>query len=310
MDILQIRYFSRVYETLNYAQAAEALLVSRQGLRKVVRNLEREVGQPLFVNNANRLQPTPAAHSLYAGSRAFMQGYKELEDSVTVMKLAEEQVIYLGSTYDFDSVFSRTEHRVFRSYHIEEHGPKAKIVYGRGSTPYLLESLLDGTIQYAHMVFSQLDQSLFDCLVSLRGTLYLTMNENHPLASRASVSIEELDGYPLSLFCVHDGVADAVVEEARRRDVSLNVVRWDSNQSVRLDDARQGVSATFTYRPVDEDDGPGLRSVPLVDPAIPWNCGVVAKKGMGDPYLMRFFAGQEIDWAGITELDLREGACG
>ena len=31
MDILQISYFSKVYETTNYAHAAESLCVSRQG---------------------------------------------------------------------------------------------------------------------------------------------------------------------------------------------------------------------------------------------------------------------------------------
>ena len=81
MDILQISYFSKVYETTNYAHAAESLCVSRQGLRKVMRNLEREVGQPLFVNVANRLQPTEAAHRLYKASRTFVEGFRELEDA-------------------------------------------------------------------------------------------------------------------------------------------------------------------------------------------------------------------------------------
>lgn len=89
MDILQISYFSKVYETTNYAHAAESLCVSRQGLRKVMRNLEREVGQPLFVNVANRLQPTEAAHRLYKASRTFVEGFRELEDAVAAMKLSQ-----------------------------------------------------------------------------------------------------------------------------------------------------------------------------------------------------------------------------
>ena len=38
-----------------------------------------EVGQPLFVNVANRLQPTEAAHRLYKASRTFVEGFRELE---------------------------------------------------------------------------------------------------------------------------------------------------------------------------------------------------------------------------------------
>ena len=56
MDILQISYFSKVYETTNYAHAAESLCVSRQGLRKVMRNLEAL----LIVANARRCWSLPA----------------------------------------------------------------------------------------------------------------------------------------------------------------------------------------------------------------------------------------------------------
>lgn len=97
MDILQISYFSKVYETTNYAHAAESLCVSRQGLRKVMRNLEREVGQPLFVNVANRLQPTEAAHRLYKASRAFVEGFRELEDAVAAMKFSQKTEVRLGA---------------------------------------------------------------------------------------------------------------------------------------------------------------------------------------------------------------------
>ena len=116
MDILQISYFSKVYETTNYAHAAESLCVSRQGLRKVMRNLEREVGQPLFVNVANRLQPTEAAHRLYKASRIFVEGFRELEDAVAAMKLSQKTEVRLGGTYDSDDVFTTAEWRAFRSY--------------------------------------------------------------------------------------------------------------------------------------------------------------------------------------------------
>lgn len=307
MDILQIRYFSKVYETLNYAQAAEALMVSRQGLRKVIHNLEREVGQALFVNEANRLKCTMAAQTLYAGSRAFVRGFRELEDSVTMMKLAQEQVIYLGSTYDSDSVFTDTERKVFRSLPLEEHGLGVKVVYGRGSTSYLLGALLDGSIDYAHIVFSDLDDSLYDYRIALKGKLYVTVSEGHPLAAQQSVSMTDLEGVPISLFSRGDGVSEAVLTEARRCGVTLDVVRWDNDQRTRLDDVQEGTSATFTYRPVDSDDGVGLVSIPFENPALSWNYAVVAKKGMGDPYLMRFFAGEEVDWPWIAEQYLKEG---
>lgn len=181
MDILQISYFSKVYETTNYAHAAESLCVSRQGLRKVMRNLEREVGQPLFVNVANRLQPTEAAHRLYKASRTFVEGFRELEDAVAAMKLSQKTEVRLGGTYDSDDVFTTAEWRAFRSYPTEEHDINVKLRYVRGSRPTLLAALLDGSLDYAHVVFTELDETRFECRIAREGRIFLTMRSDHPL---------------------------------------------------------------------------------------------------------------------------------
>lgn len=172
MDILQISYFSKVYETTNYAHAAESLCVSRQGLRKVMRNLEREVGQPLFVNVANRLQPTEAAHRLYKASRTFVEGFRELEDAVAAMKLSQKTEVRLGGTYDSDDVFTTAEWRAFRSYPTEEHDINVKLRYVRGSRPTLLAALLDGSLDYAHVVFTELDETRFECRIAREGRIF------------------------------------------------------------------------------------------------------------------------------------------
>lgn len=58
VDILHLRYFSSVYESLNYSKSATDLFVSRQALRQAMQNLEREIGQTLFRNEANKLVAT------------------------------------------------------------------------------------------------------------------------------------------------------------------------------------------------------------------------------------------------------------
>lgn len=240
MDILQISYFSKVYETTNYAHAAESLCVSRQGLRKVMRNLEREVGQPLFVNVANRLQPTEAAHRLYKASRTFVEGFRELEDAVAAMKLSQKTEVRLGGTYDSDEVFTTAEWRAFRSYPTEEHDINVKLRYVRGSRPTLLAALLDGSLDYAHVVFTELDETRFECRIAREGRIFLTMRSDHPLAARAAVTIEDLRGVPLSMHCEGNGVADLMLREAQARGVALDVVRSDNELPLRLADAEDG----------------------------------------------------------------------
>lgn len=50
MNQKQMQYFVTVYETQNIQVAADQLFVTRQGVSKVIRLLETELGQALFTD--------------------------------------------------------------------------------------------------------------------------------------------------------------------------------------------------------------------------------------------------------------------
>lgn len=54
MNQKQLQYFVTVYQTQNIKTAADTLFVSRQGVSKVIRLLEEELGQPLFIRSIKR----------------------------------------------------------------------------------------------------------------------------------------------------------------------------------------------------------------------------------------------------------------
>lgn len=187
-----------------------------------------------------------------------------------------------------------------------------KLRYVRGSRPTLLAALLDGSLDYAHVVFTELDETRFECRIAREGRIFLTMRSDHPLAARAAVTIEDLRGVPLSMHCEGNGVADLMLREAQARGVALDVVRSDNELPLRLADAEDGRAATLTYLPLDDDPRhPNLVSVPYEEPALAWKYCVVARRGAGDSYMMRYFAGEEIDWPAIVrEIDERKEKTG
>ena len=66
MELFQIRYFVTAAELLHFAQAAEKLGVTQPALSRGIRNLERELGLPLF-ERANKRRIT-----LTSGGAAFL----------------------------------------------------------------------------------------------------------------------------------------------------------------------------------------------------------------------------------------------
>lgn len=300
MDILHIRYFSAVYETLNYAQAAEQLYVSRQALRKVVHTVEREVGQPLFQNVANHLQATPAADRLYQISREAVRGFNALEDGLASMKLSNAGILRIGLSHDCNAVFSRSEREAFTSLPDDRHPvDPARLRYRSGSKDEVSRLLLQGDLDYAHAVGCVFDRRLFDCQVARTGRLHLIVNKADPLASKDSVAIEDLAACKMSLPTEGNDITELLTAQARLHGFELDVVRYDPSLHHRLSDAQTGHAACVGYLDTRYPRiAPDTVSIPFAEEFMAWSYCVLAKKGMGDPLVMRYFAGLEIDWDG------------
>ena len=64
MNKKQLEYFMETYHYRNIQAAADNLYISHQGLSRVIRSLEDELGQALFVRSNRGLEPTDFATTL------------------------------------------------------------------------------------------------------------------------------------------------------------------------------------------------------------------------------------------------------
>lgn len=83
MDIIQLRYFLKTAETMNYTKAAEALFTSRQALRHTLDTLEKELGQDLFETDHNRLSLTEYGEYLALACTGAVKAFDALEADVS-----------------------------------------------------------------------------------------------------------------------------------------------------------------------------------------------------------------------------------
>ena len=68
MDIRSLRYFIETVRLNSFTQAAESLHVTQSTISKAVRQLEDEVGTPLFTRSGRQRQLTPAGELVYASA--------------------------------------------------------------------------------------------------------------------------------------------------------------------------------------------------------------------------------------------------
>ena len=58
MEMHQVRYFLALCETLNFTRAAQRCNVAQPSLTRAIKNLEEELGGPLFRRERNRTHLT------------------------------------------------------------------------------------------------------------------------------------------------------------------------------------------------------------------------------------------------------------
>ena len=64
MEMQEIRYFSRLSETLNFTKAAEGCHVSQSSLTRAIRKMEDELGGLLFSRERNNIHTTELGRSI------------------------------------------------------------------------------------------------------------------------------------------------------------------------------------------------------------------------------------------------------
>jgi len=72
MEIRHLRYFVAVAELQNFTRAAERSFVAQSALSQQIGRLEREVGAPLFVRGARKVELTPAGELLLPHARRIL----------------------------------------------------------------------------------------------------------------------------------------------------------------------------------------------------------------------------------------------
>lgn len=296
MDITQIRYFSRVYETQNYAHAAEQLYISRQALRKSIQNLEREIGQQLFINISNKLQPTEAAKRFYRSSRTALRGFAELEDYVMRSKVEEADSISYGESRGASDVFTKKELETILHIPLDQNPISRKLKLVEGTCQEIRDGVLNGLLDYAAIISTSIDEGLFDFEVAREGRIYLAINREHPLSEHGSVSVSDLEKVP---FCTQGpgfDLHDTIALSAEQLGFPLNVVSIQSDLHACLRHVESRLCATYAYSDANRPRfAPNVVYLPFEEPFMRWRYCSIAKKGLGDPYFIRYFAGKEID---------------
>lgn len=193
MELRQLRYFTKVAETLNFSEASKELFITQSTLSQQISLLERELDQQLFQRNSHEVSLTEAGRLLLPYARETLN---DADTCVQRLKDLKEMVageLNIGVTFSFSSIAAETLISFLKKYpHV-----KMNIVYLPMGE--LMEMLMQRELDLVLAFRPTVHDERIESRLLFNNKLSAIVNDTHPLAKQKSVSLHDLSRYSLAL---------------------------------------------------------------------------------------------------------------
>lgn len=191
VELRHLRYFLALAAELSFTRAAEKVHVTQSTLSHQIKQLEEEIGQPLFSRVGKRVVITEAGEMLLSG---VSKALREIDDGVRAIRGAGGPVrgtLQIGSTHTFNIKFIPPSLALF----LQRHPGVAVTVLELSATEVEVQ-MLDGTIDLG-ITYRPPRSSDFIFEPLYIDEMMLAVAADHPWAGRKRVRLAELHRHPL-----------------------------------------------------------------------------------------------------------------
>ncbi|KRB75098.1 LysR family transcriptional regulator [Nocardioides sp. Root190] len=207
MELRHLRYFSAVAETRHFGRAAERLHMAQPALSQSIRQLEAELGTPLFVRTTRQVRLTPAGEFLQAEATRILAA---VEDSARgVRRIAEGRqglvrIAFTGSAAHTQLPrVARVIKRVLPRLALEIHADLL--------TPAQVDGLIDGSLDLGVLRPPMATREGLRLRTIASEPLVLAVAADHRLATEPVISMTDLRTEPFVLFAGNSSAVNEAV---------------------------------------------------------------------------------------------------
>jgi DNA-binding transcriptional LysR family regulator len=214
VELRHLRYFAAVAETRHFGRAAERLHMAQPALSQSIRQLESELGTPLFARTTRQVRLTPAGEFFQLEVARILESVDAATRGVRRIAAGRQGLVRIA----FTGSAAHTElPRMARTVKRELPGMGLEI-HADLLTPAQVDGLHDRTLDLGVLRPPMPGDGLASRTLSSE-PLVLAVAEDHPLAEQASISMGDLRTERFVLFSGPDSaVNDAILRGAREVD--------------------------------------------------------------------------------------------
>lgn len=218
MEIRELRYFLAVAKEQSISKAAEYLFIAQPSLSKQMQNLEKEIGQQLFVRGSRKITLTETGLLLKKRAEEILDLYNKTSAEIHAPTAEVSGDIYIGGgeSYAVDTVAKVA--KTLQSEH-----PNIKFHFFSGDTEEVMTRLDKGLIDFGILV-EPADLTKYEYLrLPQKDTWGVLMRKDSPLATKEYITPEDLHDVPI-IRSKQTMEKNELFEWFKRDTDSLNIV--------------------------------------------------------------------------------------
>jgi len=217
MELRQLRYFIRSAELLNFTEAAHALFISQSTLSQQIKQLEDELGMPLFDRIGKRVRITEAGSLFLPYARQTLADSESGRFVINDLKGIKTGELRIGATYGLSALLTPVLIQFSAQY------PDVKIIVEFGTSEDLLDKLKSTRVDFLLSFLELQDNEMFISERLYESPLTLVVHPSNPVADKKSVSIKDLKDIPLVLPAKGFHTRHFLNEELAKNKVKPNI---------------------------------------------------------------------------------------
>lgn len=194
MELRQLEYLVAVVEEGTFTQAAARVHVAQPGVSAQVRQLERELGQPLLERSPRGVRLTEVGAVVLPYARAALQAVAGARHAVEELTGLLRGHVTIGTV---PSISPRAVDLPSLLADFNARHPAVEITLSEGDTDRLLDALADGRLDLALVGEAGGPSGAITTQIIADEPLVAAVGRDHPFAARRTIRLAALSGEPL-----------------------------------------------------------------------------------------------------------------
>ncbi|NPV44313.1 MAG: LysR family transcriptional regulator [Firmicutes bacterium] len=274
MDITSLKYFIKVCQNHSFTKAAKELFVTQQALSRRIKNLEKEIGAPLFTRNSRGVDLTELGKHILPKAEALVKDFDALIFDINDKVSRQKEEVKIGFAPGTLQILGVKEIIEFEREHRD-----IEINIAEYSDVECELNVLNGYLDLALTVRPK-DEKNFKYYHLIKENLIAIVNKNNPLVTKKSVKFEDLKNEKFILLNDTFRIQRVLMDHFNKAGFIPNVYFKSSHDlDVAYDfvELNKGIFV-FVDKLTHIEKYNNIRCIPLDEPTAFWDAGFIVKK--------------------------------